>query len=60
LPSVLDDGVRAFLPPADHQLTLQRFAAEVIPAPRAAVNAERSRLPDHKQAGDTPAVTGKS
>jgi hypothetical protein len=43
LPSTLEDGVRTFLLATGHQPTLQRFAAEVIPALRAATTAERGQ-----------------
>jgi len=41
LPSVVEDGVSTFLLATDDPPTLQRFAAEVIPALRAAVDAQR-------------------
>jgi len=41
LPSVVEDGVGTVLLGTDDRSTLQRFAAEVIPALRAAVDAER-------------------
>jgi hypothetical protein len=41
LPSILEDGVGTFILATDRQPTLQRFAAEVIPALRAAVDAAR-------------------
>jgi alkanesulfonate monooxygenase SsuD/methylene tetrahydromethanopterin reductase-like flavin-dependent oxidoreductase (luciferase family) len=57
LPSVLDDGVGTFVLATDHQLTLQRFAAEVIPALRAAVSAGRALPPPAEPPPGTQAIT---
>jgi alkanesulfonate monooxygenase SsuD/methylene tetrahydromethanopterin reductase-like flavin-dependent oxidoreductase (luciferase family) len=43
LPSVLEDGVSGFLLATDDRPTLERFAAEVIPALRSAVETERGQ-----------------
>ena len=43
LPSVIEDGVGTFLLAADDRPTLERFAAEVIPGLRLAVDHERRR-----------------
>lgn len=45
LPSVLEDGVDTFLMATDNQRTLQQFAAQVAPALREAVHAERPHRP---------------
>jgi alkanesulfonate monooxygenase SsuD/methylene tetrahydromethanopterin reductase-like flavin-dependent oxidoreductase (luciferase family) len=45
LPSILEDGVGTILLGTGDRATLQRFAAEVIPALRAAVDAERGGPP---------------
>jgi alkanesulfonate monooxygenase SsuD/methylene tetrahydromethanopterin reductase-like flavin-dependent oxidoreductase (luciferase family) len=44
LPYALDDGIATFILGSDDPGTLQHFAAEVAPALRAAVSAERSSL----------------
>ena len=41
LPSVVEDGVSTFIVVTNHRSDLQRFAADVIPALRTAVAAER-------------------
>ena len=43
LPSVIEDGVGTFLLATDDRPTLERFAAEVIPGLRLAVDHERRR-----------------